>query len=314
MVNRVNLSLCLIVTQCLVFWFILPKFSKLFRAIHSNYDMLIAGWWEVGLRNRGICNIRYHDVSSSGSPFCSVGCCWVLKWTEIFLHTNTQGNLLGCWLKVVVLIVNRYVKPPIFTLCVGNAWGEAALLLAAGSKGNRACLPSATIMIKQVLHQRTLSPIDLDSQLNLPEIFLTCVLNMRGLHYFSGSIVYPGCCFLSHLLHLFNMKMYVGLKNNKHIFCACVRSISKLIFLQAVVVEGFRVLKIIVFSSCVISLLLSSVVKPPTLILLARKSGMWRPNWYMWLCSFLASRIQVTKFYSLSGRGDPLVSGCPSTH
>lgn len=44
----------------------------------------------------------------------------------------------------------RYVKPPIFTLCVGNAWGEAALLLAAGARGNRAALPSSTIMIKQV--------------------------------------------------------------------------------------------------------------------------------------------------------------------
>lgn len=44
----------------------------------------------------------------------------------------------------------RYVKPPIFTLCVGNAWGEAALLLAAGAKGNRSALPSSTIMIKQV--------------------------------------------------------------------------------------------------------------------------------------------------------------------
>ncbi|PWA42548.1 ATP-dependent Clp protease proteolytic subunit-related protein 4, chloroplastic [Artemisia annua] len=45
--------------------------------------------------------------------------------------------------------VMRYVKPPIFTLCVGNAWGEAALLLAAGAKGNRSALPSSTIMIKQ---------------------------------------------------------------------------------------------------------------------------------------------------------------------
>lgn len=45
----------------------------------------------------------------------------------------------------------RYVKPPIFTLCVGNAWGEAALLLAAGAKGNRSALPSSTIMIKQVI-------------------------------------------------------------------------------------------------------------------------------------------------------------------
>ncbi|CAL5429587.1 unnamed protein product [Camellia sinensis] len=42
-----------------------------------------------------------------------------------------------------------YVKPPIFTLCVGNAWKEAALLLAAGAKGNRSALPSSTIMIKQ---------------------------------------------------------------------------------------------------------------------------------------------------------------------
>ncbi|CAJ1943242.1 unnamed protein product [Sphenostylis stenocarpa] len=45
--------------------------------------------------------------------------------------------------------VMRYVKPPIFTLCVGNAWGEAALLLASGAKGNRSALPSSTIMIRQ---------------------------------------------------------------------------------------------------------------------------------------------------------------------
>lgn len=42
------------------------------------------------------------------------------------------------------------MKPPIFTLCVGNAWGEAALLLAAGATGNRSALPSSTIMIRQV--------------------------------------------------------------------------------------------------------------------------------------------------------------------
>ncbi|KAG6423554.1 hypothetical protein SASPL_113954 [Salvia splendens] len=49
----------------------------------------------------------------------------------------------------VLAMPYRYVKPPIFTLCVGNAWGEAALLLAAGAKGNRSALPSSTIMIKQ---------------------------------------------------------------------------------------------------------------------------------------------------------------------
>ncbi|KAK9144696.1 hypothetical protein Sjap_004599 [Stephania japonica] len=57
----------------------------------------------------------------------------------------------------------RYVKPPIFTLCVGNAWGEAALLLAAGAKGNRSALPSSTIMIKQPIarFQGQASDIDL---------------------------------------------------------------------------------------------------------------------------------------------------------
>ena len=27
-----------------------------------------------------------------------------------------------------------YVKPPIHTICVGTAWGEAAMLLACGAK------------------------------------------------------------------------------------------------------------------------------------------------------------------------------------
>ncbi|KAH6827413.1 CLP protease R subunit 4 [Perilla frutescens var. hirtella] len=44
---------------------------------------------------------------------------------------------------------DRYVKPPIFTQSVGNARGEAALLVASGAKGNQSALPSSTIMIKQ---------------------------------------------------------------------------------------------------------------------------------------------------------------------
>jgi len=42
---------------------------------------------------------------------------------------------------------------PIYTLCIGNAFGEAALLLAAGSKGKRAALRSSTIMIRQPLQR-----------------------------------------------------------------------------------------------------------------------------------------------------------------
>ena len=43
----------------------------------------------------------------------------------------------------------RYIRNPITTIAVGNAWGEAGMLLAAGTKGRRASLPSASIMIHQ---------------------------------------------------------------------------------------------------------------------------------------------------------------------
>ncbi|CAI9772461.1 unnamed protein product [Fraxinus pennsylvanica] len=73
----------------------------------------------------------------------------------IYLYINSTGTTkggekLGYETEAFAIYdVMRYVKPPIFTLCVGNAWGEAALLLAAGAKGNRSALPSSTIMIKQ---------------------------------------------------------------------------------------------------------------------------------------------------------------------
>ncbi|CAK9184973.1 unnamed protein product [Ilex paraguariensis] len=73
----------------------------------------------------------------------------------IYLYVNSTGTTkggekLGYETEAFAIYdVMRYVKPPIFTLCVGNAWGEAALLLAAGAKGNRSALPSSTIMMKQ---------------------------------------------------------------------------------------------------------------------------------------------------------------------
>lgn len=73
----------------------------------------------------------------------------------IYLYINSTGTTkggekLGYETEAFAIYdVMGYVKPPIFTLCVGNAWGEAALLLAAGSRGNRSALPSSTIMMKQ---------------------------------------------------------------------------------------------------------------------------------------------------------------------
>ncbi|MBW4545285.1 MAG: ATP-dependent Clp protease proteolytic subunit [Symplocastrum torsivum CPER-KK1] len=43
----------------------------------------------------------------------------------------------------------NYIKPPIHTICLGSAMGMAAMLLSAGTKGNRASLPNASIVLHQ---------------------------------------------------------------------------------------------------------------------------------------------------------------------
>jgi len=42
-----------------------------------------------------------------------------------------------------------YIKPPVHTICIGQALGTAAMILAAGAKGSRASLPHATIVLTQ---------------------------------------------------------------------------------------------------------------------------------------------------------------------
>ncbi|MBD1911474.1 MULTISPECIES: ATP-dependent Clp protease proteolytic subunit [unclassified Leptolyngbya] len=42
-----------------------------------------------------------------------------------------------------------YIKPPVHTICVGQAMGTAAMILSAGTKGYRASLAHATIVLNQ---------------------------------------------------------------------------------------------------------------------------------------------------------------------
>ncbi|WP_448560849.1 ATP-dependent Clp protease proteolytic subunit [Trichothermofontia sp.] len=43
----------------------------------------------------------------------------------------------------------NYVKPPVHTICIGQAMGTAAMILSAGTRGYRASLPHATIVLNQ---------------------------------------------------------------------------------------------------------------------------------------------------------------------
>ena len=43
----------------------------------------------------------------------------------------------------------NYIKPPVHTICIGQAMGTAAMILASGTKGFRASLPHSTIVLNQ---------------------------------------------------------------------------------------------------------------------------------------------------------------------
>ncbi len=42
-----------------------------------------------------------------------------------------------------------YIKPPVHTICIGQAMGTAAMILSSGAKGYRASLPNGTIILHQ---------------------------------------------------------------------------------------------------------------------------------------------------------------------
>merc|ERR1711918_224581 len=45
--------------------------------------------------------------------------------------------------------MGQFIRPDVATFCVGHAASVATLLLAAGAKGKRSCLPHARIMLRQ---------------------------------------------------------------------------------------------------------------------------------------------------------------------
>ena len=66
---------------------------------------------------------------------------------DINLYINSPGGSVTAGLGVYDTM--QYVKPPITTICLGQAASMGALLLAAGSKGKRFALPNARVMIHQ---------------------------------------------------------------------------------------------------------------------------------------------------------------------
>ena len=66
---------------------------------------------------------------------------------EISLYINSPGGLVTAGLGIYDTM--QYIKPEVNTLCIGQAASMGSLLLAAGSKGKRYCLPHSRVMTHQ---------------------------------------------------------------------------------------------------------------------------------------------------------------------
>ncbi|TLY24148.1 MAG: ATP-dependent Clp endopeptidase proteolytic subunit ClpP [Nitrospirae bacterium] len=66
---------------------------------------------------------------------------------DINLYVNSPGGSVTAGLGIYDTM--QYVKPPINTICLGQAASMGAFLLAAGTKGKRFALPNARVMIHQ---------------------------------------------------------------------------------------------------------------------------------------------------------------------
>lgn len=67
---------------------------------------------------------------------------------DIQFYINSPGGSVSAGLAMVDTM--NLVKPDVSTICVGQAASMGAVLLAAGAKGKRYCLPNARVMIHQV--------------------------------------------------------------------------------------------------------------------------------------------------------------------
>jgi len=68
---------------------------------------------------------------------------------EISFYINSPGGSVSDGLAIYDTM--QFVKPSVSTLCIGQAASMGALLLAAGAKGKRFCLPNSRVMIHQPL-------------------------------------------------------------------------------------------------------------------------------------------------------------------
>ena len=68
---------------------------------------------------------------------------------DINLYINSPGGSVSAGLAIYDTM--QFIKPDVSTMCIGQAASMGAMLLAAGARGKRYCLPHSRVMIHQPL-------------------------------------------------------------------------------------------------------------------------------------------------------------------
>jgi ATP-dependent Clp protease protease subunit len=66
---------------------------------------------------------------------------------DIYMYINSPGGVVTSGLAIYDTM--EYIRPPVATLCLGQAASMGSLLLTAGAPGKRFCLPNSRIMTHQ---------------------------------------------------------------------------------------------------------------------------------------------------------------------
>ncbi len=66
---------------------------------------------------------------------------------EISMYINSPGGLVTAGLAIYDTM--QFIRPPVSTLCCGQAASMGSMLLAAGAKDSRFALPNARVMVHQ---------------------------------------------------------------------------------------------------------------------------------------------------------------------
>ena len=95
-----------------------------------------------GIANSLVAQMLYLDSDDNSKP--------------IYLYINSTGtswytgDAVGFETEAFAICDTiSYIKPPVHTICIGQAMGTAAVILSSGTKGQRAALPHASIVLHQ---------------------------------------------------------------------------------------------------------------------------------------------------------------------